>query len=128
MAATTHPGEVRSMQPDSGRTRRRYFNYPNVMSTLAVFVALGGTATALNGSNTVFSDDIVDDQVRSEDVRDDTLTGGRLSAAGLRTGSVGRSEVTDNSLRGGDIANGTLGSIDIADGNLVDADISPNSV
>ena len=38
--------------------------YANVMSTLAVFFALaGGTAYALDGSNTVFTDDIIDNQV-----------------------------------------------------------------
>jgi hypothetical protein len=116
------------MQPDSGRTRRRHLNYPNVMSTLAVFLALGGTAAALSGSNTVFSDDIVNDQVRSADVRDDTLAAGGLTAPDLRAGSVGPSEVRNNSLGGGDIADGTLGSIDIANGNLIDADIELNSL
>lgn len=81
------------------------------MSTLAVFVALGGTATALSGSNTVFSDDIVDDQVRSADVRNDTLTGGGLTAADLRAGSVGPSEVKNNSLTGASIDEFTLDQV-----------------
>jgi hypothetical protein len=39
---------------------RSHLTYANVMATIAVFLVLsGGTAVALNGSNTVFSDDIV---------------------------------------------------------------------
>jgi hypothetical protein len=74
-----------------------------VIALIALFVSLGGTAAALSGSNTVFSDDIVDNQVYSADVRNDTLTGGGLAAPDLRPGSVGTSEVATNSLNGGDI-------------------------
>jgi hypothetical protein len=44
-----------------------------VVALIALFVALGGTATALSGSNTVFSDDIVNNEVQSADVRDGSL-------------------------------------------------------
>ena len=51
---------------------RRHLTYANVISTLALFLVLGGgTAVALNGSNTVFSDDITDNEVRTADVRND---------------------------------------------------------
>jgi hypothetical protein len=64
---------------------RSHLTYANVMATFAVFLVLGGgTAVALNGSNTVFSDDIVNDQVYSADVRNDTLSGGGLAAPDLK--------------------------------------------
>jgi hypothetical protein len=48
---------------------RRHLTYANVLSSIALFLVLGGgTAVALNGSNTVFSDDIVDHQVKSQDL------------------------------------------------------------
>jgi hypothetical protein len=82
----------------------------NVVGYVALFFALSGsTALALSGSNTVFSDDIVHDQVYSGDVRNDTLTGGGLAAADLRKGSVGSSEVQNDSLTGTDIDESTLG-------------------
>jgi hypothetical protein len=59
----------------------------------------------LGGSNTVFSDDIVDNQVYSADVRNDTLSGGGLATADIRPSSVGTSEVTNESLTGQDIKN-----------------------
>jgi hypothetical protein len=51
------------------RRIRSHLTYANVIATLALFLALGGgTAVALTGSNTVFSDDIVDHQVKSPDL------------------------------------------------------------
>ena len=83
------------------------------MGALALFLVLtGGTAYA---ANTVFSTDIVNDQVYSADVRNDTLTGGGLAAQDLRSGSVGPAEAAG------------LGSADIADGALNDEDIGQNT-
>ena len=90
---------------------RPHITYANVVSTVCLFLMLtGGAAYA---ANTVFSSDIVDDQVRSVDVRDDTLAGGGLTAADLRAGSVGSSEA--DGLRGADIAESTLGQVPDAD-------------
>jgi len=94
----------------------------NIIGYIALFFALStGSAVALNGSNTVFTDDIVDNQVFSADVRNDTLAGGGLGAADLRAGSVGSSEVADNSLTRADIANaaGDVGS-DAVTADLLD--------
>jgi hypothetical protein len=88
------------------RSIRRHLTYANVMATIAVFIAIsGGTAVALSGTNTVFSDDIVDNQVFSADVRNESLAGGGLAAVDLRPGSVGGSEVVNESLTGADIKN-----------------------
>jgi hypothetical protein len=95
------------------------------MALAALFLALtGGSAYALTGSNTVFSDDIVNGQVMSEDVqdngvrsvdvRDDTERGGGLAAADLGPGSVGTSEVADGSLTGADVEESSLGTVPAA--------------
>jgi hypothetical protein len=75
-----------------------------VIALIALFVSLGGTAAALNGSNTVFSDDITDNQVYSADVRNDALSGGGLAAVDLRANSVGSSEVINGSLGTGELS------------------------
>jgi hypothetical protein len=104
------------------RRIRRHLTYANVISTLCLFLLLGGgTAVALQGSNTVFSDDIVKDEVRSADVRDDTLSGpGGLRAVDLAPSSVGASEVADGSLNDEDIGQGTFVNF-LASINRVDA-------
>jgi hypothetical protein len=78
---------------------RSHLSYANVISTVCLFLLLGGgSAVALTGSNTVFSDDITDNQVYSADVRNDALSGGGLAAVDLRANSVGSSELTNGSL------------------------------
>ena len=55
---------------------RARLTYANVVSTLCLFLVLGGgTAVALHGKNSVFSDDIKNQQVKSKDVRNNGLKG-----------------------------------------------------
>jgi len=76
---------------------RARLTYANVVASLALFLVLsGGTAVALGGSNTVFSDDIVDGQVK---------------AADLGPGSVAGSELQDNSVTGADVKESSLGRV-----------------
>jgi hypothetical protein len=94
----------------------RHLTYANVMVTLLAFIVLtGGTAVALNGSNTVFSDDIVNNEVSSADVRDDQGLGG-LKAVDLAAASVRGAEVADFTLSNQDI--GVLFAEVKADGTL----------
>jgi hypothetical protein len=65
-----------------------------------LLIMSSGTAYALGGSNTVFSDDIVDGQVRSADVANDT------TPYALK----GR-DVANDSLTGADIDESTLGQV-----------------
>lgn len=53
---------------------RERLSYANVIATLALFLTLGGgTAIALNGTNTVDSGDIINGQVRGVDVKESSL-------------------------------------------------------
>jgi hypothetical protein len=79
---------------------RQHLTFANVASAIALFVALGGgTAVALSGTNTVFTDDIAND---TQPASGGNPAGG-LVAADLRPNSVGTSEVTNESLTGQDI-------------------------
>ena len=92
------------------RRIRSHLTFANAMSLVAVFIALGGAAYAVN---TVRSSDIVDGEVKIADigqgavatseVLNDSATGGGLTAADLRSGSVGSAEVADNGLKGADL-------------------------
>jgi hypothetical protein len=74
------------------RRIRSKLTYANVMATLAVFLVLGGgSAVALNGQNTVQSDDLGPGaQVKQADVADD---------------AVNSADVVNQSLTGADIKN-----------------------
>jgi hypothetical protein len=71
---------------------RRHIRH-NLWGILAVFIALGGTAAALPGTNSVDSRDIKNRNVRRAD---------------LAPGAVDSSRVLDNSLTGADIAESSL--------------------
>src|SRR5262245_9891002 len=92
------------------------------MGALALFLVLtGGTAYA---ANTVFSSDIVNDQVYSADVRNDTLAGGGLTGADLRTGSVGNTEIADGGVRSPEVQSESLTGADVKDQSGVDTCVS----
>jgi hypothetical protein len=65
----------------------------NVVGYVALFVALGGTAAALPGKNTVDSRDIINGEVRSGDVANDSVTGTDINESSLQgvpiTGAAG---------------------------------------
>jgi hypothetical protein len=75
---------------------RSRLSYSNVMATVAVFVALGGTSYAL-ATGSVGSRELANNSVRSNDLR-------------------------NNDVRGKDVRNGTIGTRDVADGGLLAAD------
>jgi hypothetical protein len=74
---------------------RSHLTYANVMVTLLAFIVLtGGTAVALSGSNTVFTDDITND---TEPAGGGNPAGG-LAAVDLRPNSVGTSEISNGQV------------------------------
>jgi hypothetical protein len=89
------------------RRIRRHLTFANVASGIALFVVLtGGTAVALDGANTVFTDDIAND---TQPASGGNPAGG-LVAADLRPNSVGSSEVTNGSVASSDLAPAARGA------------------
>lgn len=74
-----------------------------------VLVMSAGAATGLSGSNTVYSDDIVDTAVKTAD---------------LGTNSVSRSKIQDNAVAGTEVLDGSLSGADIRDGGLGRSDLA----
>jgi hypothetical protein len=91
-----------------------------VVALIALFVSLSGTAAALSGSNTVYSDDIVDNEVKTPDlanlgVATSKLANTAVTNAKLGANAVGTGKVLDNNLTGADIDEATLGTVPRAD-------------
>ena len=101
--------------------RPRTPSYANVMSTIAVFVALGtGGAYA---ANTIGSADIIDGSVTSADVRNATLLGGDIAPETIRTGNIAEDTIRNydiypNAIRGSRIANDSLTGTDVDESSL----------
>ena len=116
----------------------------NVVGYLALFLVLtGGTAYALDGSNTVLSDDIVDGEVRNDDIRSGSVTTGKVANGTLLTedlalNSVRGDRVADGSLTGADLADRSIGGqkvgvetlagVNVNDGSLFGEDIADGAI
>lgn len=82
--------------------------YANVMSTLAVFLMIGGgAAIALPGKNTVDSGDVKNNTLTSADVKNNSLKSADLKDGKAVTGA----DVVDDSLTGADISEGSLAEV-----------------
>jgi hypothetical protein len=112
---------------------RSHLSYANVMATIAVFLVLGGgTAVALDGSNTVFSDDIVNGEVKVADVGQgavatEEIANGQVKAPDIGDGEVLTPEIANGQVKNADIGAGEVRTGNVLNDNLTGGDISPDS-
>jgi hypothetical protein len=94
---------------------RNWLSYGNVTATVAVFLAISGTAAAvtLAPANSVVSGSIKDGEVKPVDLRD-----GAVSATKIQTDAVGSSKVANESLTGTDVHDDSLGGADVKESSL----------
>ena len=119
---------------------RSHLTFANVASGLALFIALGGTAYAIN---TVSSSDIVDGQVRTDDlgaaavtnvkladnaVGKTKISGGAVENGKLADGAVGQSKLANGAVSNAKIAAGAVTSQQVQNGSLTGADVFENSL
>jgi hypothetical protein len=92
----------------------------HVVGYVALFVALSGTAYAVDGplpgQNQVGSQDIINSEVRSEDiggtqVRNSDLGAGAVTTGKIAAGGVRSLDVFDNTLTGADVNEASLGQV-----------------
>ncbi len=101
----------------------------NVIGYIALFAfAMSGTASALDGSDTVFSDDIVDGEVKTADintnaVRSNQIQNGQVATADLGDGKVTELKLADDSVTGAKVLDGEIGIADLADGSVTGAKV-----
>ena len=104
----------------------------NVIGYLALFVALSGTAYAVDGplpgQNQVGSADIINNEVYTADVRNDTLAGGGLGAIDLAPNAVGSSEVAGNAIGSAKVAPDSLAAADLGSGSVGTSEVAPDSL
>jgi hypothetical protein len=89
---------------------RPHLTYANVVSTVCLFVVLGGSAVA---ATVITGKDVKNSSLTGKDVKNSSLTGkdvknSSLTGADLRAESVNSDDVADGSLLGQDFAPGQL--------------------
>jgi hypothetical protein len=132
------------------KLRSRRPSHATVIAYLALFVALGGTAYAVD---TVGSSDIIDESILTQDLKngevkspdignggvqnadlaanavtspkvlDDTQVGGGLAATDLAANSVGTSEIATDGVAALEIANDSIDQGEIVDFGLSNEDV-----
>ena len=103
----------------------------NVIGYVAVFIALSGTAYAVDGplpgQDQVGSGDIINNDVRGEDIRD-----GNVNTVDIRANAVTTGKILDGEVRSADVADDSTGSAltgtDIADSTLTGTDLANGAV
>jgi hypothetical protein len=123
---------------------RRHLTYANVMSTIGVFIALGGVSYAALKlpKNSVGSKQIKKNAVKSGKIkagaigngklRADAVTGdkvldGSIGLSDLAAGSVDASKLLDGSVDSNKIADGSVATGDLADDAVTDAKVVPGT-
>jgi hypothetical protein len=86
---------------------RRHLTYANLMSTLAVFLAVGGGAAY--AANTVFSTDIVDGQVKTQDLAPYAVTSPKILDGGVKAADINANAVTSAKINDGAVTNAKIG-------------------
>jgi hypothetical protein len=128
----------------------------NVVGYIAVFIALSGTAFAVDGPlpgvNQVGSQDIINGEVDTVDLAPGSVTTGRIVNGGvtapdiaddvisddtlnpltgstkIASGAIKEDELGASSVFGAEVAPGSLDGSDIADGSLHGADLADGSI
>jgi hypothetical protein len=95
----------------------------NVVAYTALFFALSGSAVALQGHNSVFSDDIKNGEVKRGDIAVNSINAGRLAADSVRT-----EKVLDETLGSSDLGPDSVGGSEIIDDSVASAEIAPGVV
>jgi hypothetical protein len=98
-----------------------------------LLVLTGGTAYALDGSNTVFTDDIVNGEVKVADigqgaVATDEIANSQVKSADLGDGEVRSAEIANGQVMNADIGAGQVRGSHVLNDNLTGTDVAANSL
>lgn len=107
------------------RRIRARLTYANVMATIAVFAAIGGTSYAALKlpNNSVKSATIKDHQVKQQD-----LATGAVSNTKIKNGAVGNSKLADISVTTTKLADAAVTTSKLADTSVTTAKLADNGV
>jgi len=103
------------------RARRR-LSFANVTSTMALFVALGGTSYAAItlpansvGKSQIRTAAVAQSEVASESIGPGELRSNAVRSPEIRTNAVGASEIRPSAIDGDELADKGIGAADLAD-------------
>ncbi len=117
------------------RRMRDRLSYANVMATIAVFIALGGSAYAATqlGKNTVGTKQLKKNSVTAAKIKDAAITAGKIQDGAVSPGklsgnAISTSNVTDKAITNGKLADGAVTDSKLASAAIGAGKLAPNSV
>jgi hypothetical protein len=100
---------------------RKRLTFANVVSMIALFVALGGTSYA---ATSLARNSVGKGQIRANAVGKSEAAPNSIGKSEVSTSSIGRSEIATNGVAASEIKANAIDSDEIADGGLQAADLS----
>ena len=104
---------------------RNHLSFANVISMIALFVALGGASYA---AVTLPKNSVGPKQIKKRAVRGKHINKNAVSTAKIQGNAVNGGKVANGSLTGDDLADGSVGTGDLGDGSVNGAKLGDNSV
>jgi len=111
---------------------RNHLTFANVISMIALFVALGGAsyAAVTLPKNSVGAKQIKKRAVRGKHINTNAVSaskiqGNSISSSKIADGTVFSADLADNSVGSGELADNSVGSSDVINGSLDEADLAP---
>lgn len=113
---------------------RRRLTYANVMSSIAVFLVIGGaTAFAALGKNTVGTKQLKKNAVTAAKIKKNAITTAKvknnaITAAKIRSGAVVTSKLATNAVDGTKLADGAVSTGKLVDGAVTGSKLAAGAV
>jgi hypothetical protein len=104
---------------------RRNLSFANVISVIALFVALGGASYA---AVTLPKNSVGAKQIKKNGVGASEIKRNAVGASEIKSNAVAGGDVADGAVTGADLGDGSLGGADITDGSIANVDLGDNSV
>jgi hypothetical protein len=105
--------------------RRPRITYANVVSTLALFLAIGGVSWA---AATLPKNSVGSKQLKKNAVISAKIKAGAVTASKLKSGAVTAAKLAPGAVSAGQLADGSLGSSKLADGAVTAGKIADGAV
>jgi hypothetical protein len=106
---------------------RKRLTYANAMSSIAVFLMLGG-ATAIAAKTVLPKNSVGPKQIKKNAVNGQKIVDGSVTTAELADAAVTLAKLADNSVDGAKLVDGSVSTADLADASVTLAKLAANSV
>jgi hypothetical protein len=118
--------------PKGGSRMKRFrprLTYANVIASLALFVALGGSAVAAGlAKNTVGPNQLKQGAVTAGKIRKQAVTSGKIAPKAVTAGKLGPNKITNNAVTTQKLAASAVGTNNLAEGSVTGAKIAKETI